>query len=49
VIAGTRITTAEIAGRVNAGDVVEKVAEDFDLTTRQVTDGILFERQESIA
>jgi uncharacterized protein (DUF433 family) len=49
VIAGTRITTAEIAGRVNAGDMVEKVAEDFDLTTQQVTDAILFEQQESIA
>jgi uncharacterized protein (DUF433 family) len=49
VVAGTRITTAEIAGRVNAGDMVEKVAEDFDLTPQQVTDAILFERQESIA
>lgn len=49
VIAGTRTTTAEIAGRVNAGEDPEKVAEDFDLTTRQVTDAILFERQESIA
>lgn len=49
VIAGTRITTAEIAGRVNAGDMVQKVAEDFDLTTQQVTDAILFEQQESIA
>jgi uncharacterized protein (DUF433 family) len=49
VIAGTRITTAEIAGRVNAGDMVEKVAEDFDLTAQQVTEAILFEQQESIA
>jgi uncharacterized protein (DUF433 family) len=49
VVAGTRVTTAEIAGRVNAGDLVEKVAEDFDLTAQQVTDAILFEQQESIA
>jgi uncharacterized protein (DUF433 family) len=49
VVAGTRVTTAEIAGRVNAGDMVEKVAEDFDLTPQQITDAILFERQESIA
>jgi uncharacterized protein (DUF433 family) len=49
VIAGTRVTTAEIAGRVNAGDMVEKVAEDFDLTPQQITDAILFERQEGIA
>jgi uncharacterized protein (DUF433 family) len=49
VIAGTRITTAEIAGRINAGETLDKVAEDFDLTTQQVTDSILFERQESVA
>jgi uncharacterized protein (DUF433 family) len=49
VIAGTRITTAEIASRINAGEAVEKVAEDFDLTAQQVTDAILFEQQESVA
>ena len=49
VIADTRITTAEIAGRVNAGDSVDQVAEDFDLTTQQITHAILFEQQESIA
>lgn len=49
VIAGTRITTAEIASRVNAGETLEKVAEDFDLTPQQITDAILFEQQESIA
>jgi uncharacterized protein (DUF433 family) len=49
VIADTRITTAEIAGRVNAGETIEKVAEDFDLTAQQVTHAILFEQQESIA
>ena len=48
-IAGTRITTAEVAGRVNAGETVEKVAEDFDLSTQQVTEAILFEHQESVA
>jgi len=49
VIANTRITTAEIASRVNAGDSVQSVAKDFDLPTQQVTDAILFEQQESIA
>lgn len=49
VIAGTRITTAEIASRVNAGETVGKVAEDFDLTPREITDAILFERRESVA
>lgn len=44
VVAGTRVTTAEIAGRVNAGDMVEKVAEDFDLSSQQVKDAMLFER-----
>jgi uncharacterized protein (DUF433 family) len=34
---------------VNAGETIEKVAEDFDLTAQQVTDAILFEQQESIA
>ena len=49
VIANTRITTAEIASRVNAGESVQNVAEDFDLPMQQVTDAILFEQQESIA
>lgn len=49
VIAGTRVTTAEIASRVNAGETLDRVAEDFDLTPQQVTDAILFERQESVA
>jgi uncharacterized protein (DUF433 family) len=35
---------AEIVSRANAGETVEKVAEDFDLSSRQVTEAILFER-----
>ncbi|MGH9440938.1 MAG: DUF433 domain-containing protein [Thermoanaerobaculia bacterium] len=49
VIDGTRITTAEIAGRVNAGESVETVAEDLDLAPAQVTDAILFEQEAEAA
>lgn len=35
---------AEIAGRVNAGEDPEKVAEDFDRSSQQIKDAILFER-----
>ena len=45
VVAGTRIATAEIAGRVNAGETIEKVAEDLNLETQQATDAILFEQR----
>ena len=45
VVAGTRITTAEIASRVNAGEAIEKVAEDLNLETQQAKDAILFEQR----
>ena len=45
VIADTRITTAEIAARVIAGETVDQVAEDLDLTSQQIEDAILFERR----
>lgn len=45
VVAGTRVTTAEIAGRVNAGETLEHVAEDLGLDTQQAKDAILFEQR----
>lgn len=40
----SRVTAAEIAARVNAGEPVDQVAEDLDLTSPQIEDAILFER-----
>jgi len=44
VISGTRIATAEIRNRVDAGDSVEAVAEDLNQKVETVREVILFER-----
>ncbi len=43
VLHGTRVTTAELASRVRAGDTIEDVAEDLDLSPETVKEAILFE------
>jgi len=44
VVAGTRVLTAEVASRINAGDTAADVAEDLRLTDAQVRDALLFEK-----
>ena len=44
VVAGTRVLTAEVASRINAGDTAADVAEDLHLTDEQVRDALVFEK-----
>ena len=44
VIEKRGVTTAVLADRIDAGESVEEVAEDFELTTDQVERAIMFER-----
>lgn len=43
VISGTRIPTAEIRSRVDAGDTIEALAEDFGIETARIKDAIVYE------
>jgi uncharacterized protein (DUF433 family)/DNA-binding transcriptional MerR regulator len=45
VVAGTRVRTEIISGRVAAGDSVEAVAEDLGLTKEQVEQAVAFEQR----
>jgi uncharacterized protein (DUF433 family) len=38
------ITTAAIAGRIGAGEAVEDIAEDYDLSPEEVEQAVLYER-----
>lgn len=44
VIARTGISTSAIAGRIDAQESVAEVADDYDLTTAEVEQAILYER-----
>ena len=44
VVAGTRVRTAEVASRINAGDTAAEVAEDLHLSAEQVRDALIFEK-----
>ena len=45
VVAGTRVRTETLSGRIAAGDTVEAVAEDLGLTKEQVEQAVAFEQR----
>jgi uncharacterized protein (DUF433 family) len=44
VIAGTRIPTSEVRSRIDAGETISQVAEDFEQDEEKIQDAILYER-----
>jgi len=44
VITGTRIPTAEVRSRIDAGESLEEVAEDFGQEKSKIEDAIIYER-----
>jgi uncharacterized protein (DUF433 family) len=47
IVAGTGVSTIVLADRVQAGDAVEEIAEDYDITPDQVAAAVVFERKKA--